>query len=89
MEEKLEEIEKYFDVGAISIQEKAREGRATQGETMPEVEFVNDVRNCIRIILVDEIDKESYNQFSKFTDKSIEIINDEGIKRLINVKVSV
>ena len=77
MKEKLEEIE--LRVKNLHLNKDKKE----------EVEFVNDVRNCIRIILVDEIDKESYNQFSKFADKSIKIINDEGIKRLINVKVSV
>jgi hypothetical protein len=78
MREKLEEIETRVKNAHLNKDKKE------------EIEFMNDVIGCISIILVDEIDKETYKNVSKFTDSSpVPIIKDEEIKRLIYGKVSV
>jgi len=78
MRDKLEEIEKRVENAHLNKNKKE------------EIEFMDEVRSCISIILVDEIDKETYKNVSKFTDSSpVPIIKDEEIKRLINGKVRV
>ena len=78
MREKLEEIEVRVKNAHLNKNKKE------------EIEFMDAVIGCIHIILVDEIDKETYKNVSKFTDSSpVPIIKDEEIKRLINGKVRV
>lgn len=75
--DRLSKIEKYFDVGAVKIQAKEREGRTAQGETLPlTLRAYKDIRRNVDEIINNLYINENSDRFQQDFQLATQIISE-------------